>query len=80
MSTAQRKSLTDKSKKGKTRSLTAWLVAAVLVGLGVWWLTTRNGATTIQDAGLGELGGDLHALTFAPEGRIFYGAAWWPAD
>ena len=73
MSTAQRKPRTDKSKKGKTRSLTAWLVAAVLVGLGVWWLTTRNGATTTQNVGLGQLGGDLHALTFAPEGRIFYG-------
>ncbi len=74
MSTASRKPQIDKSKKGKTRFLTAWLVVAVLaLGLGVWWLTTRNGATTVQNVGLGQLGGDLHALTFAPEGRIFYG-------
>ncbi len=74
MSTASRKPRTDKSKKGKTRFLTARLVVAVLaLGLGVWWLTARNGAITVQNAGLGQLGGDLHALTFAPEGRIFYG-------
>ena len=74
MSTAQRKPRTDKSKKGKARFSAAWLVIAVLaLGLGVWWLTTRNGATTTQNVGLGQLGGDLHALTFAPEGRIFYG-------
>ncbi len=74
MSTASRKPQIDKSKKGKTHFLTAWLVVAVLaLGLGVWWLTTRNGETTVQNAGLGQLGGDLHALTFAPEGRIFYG-------
>ena len=62
-------------RKAKNRPLTVGLVlAAVLaVGLGAWWLTTRGPAATAQNAGLGQLSGDLHALTFAPGGRIFYG-------
>lgn len=78
MSTPRRKS--PKAKAGDKRAerlpaLWLWLaVAAVLlIGSGVWWSLSRGPASSTQDAGLGQLGGDLHALAFAPEGRLFYG-------
>lgn len=76
MSTSRRKSHQGKAgKRRANRSRIVWLaVAAVLVtGLAAWWLSARGQTASTQDAGLGQLGGDLHALTFAPEDRIFYG-------
>ena len=76
MSTAKCKPQNKKPPKASRKRLSlVWLVVATVLalGLGAWWLAARGQVAPSQDAGLGQLGGDLHALSFAPEGRILYG-------